>query len=779
MDEEKTALFSKEQLPLIVRAFEEADADGSGGLDMEEFCAVMKMLGTSMTQEELEILHMKIDANSDTTVDICGFLYMLVSYNIKTQGLFSSRAYEKISLKKYPTVYVSSLLENPSEDYLCVKIHIFNDTCSQIQFLPSLDMFAICGTSGRTMVLTGLPKSLNTKTKIPKRVFESKKEHEFFTCVVYSPSSDRLLTGGTDGVLRVWSPHRTTSCEHELKGHVKPITHIIGNEIDDIFISLSMDMNVRVWTTNGWICKQSFQVDGMGPSPISSVCYSEHNNELVLANTKIGLCLGRGTDVFKSTLTSHGKPLCSALHHSTFQQVVSVCQDGVVSVWDTLTGEAVKQFNISSNQTSGSTAMLFNESQRKLITVSEDGKVRLWNFNSGRELAVLPVTVPKEVTALICVNNRLLISGKDSKIIFDLDMERNDHRFFQHDYLDDISSMDVHGARLVTASSNGNVVIWDMDTAMVLYWLNVSENPRTHMAFKSAQGRTGSVPVEKRSKYGVDTGRNALHKKSTAVTDTRMDVSPLIKCLRTREIKVDTATLLTCADGYIHAWSVISKGGLLAKFRAVSDEGAVINTMATDANEKILLTGDSTGRICLWDIQKFGFKKQSDEGPFENINGWRVSLCPPPLLDSWQAHPTAVVSVTCDPACKNIVTAGLDCNVRLWTNTGYCVGVFGRDKWASHDLKRCPQENADHKQAGKPRTAVTRNIQVPVLKFSIPSSPSLPLPKIEKTCDEKPPTPDNPHNPTIPITPHHPHNPQNPHNPPPSFSTGRTNATKN
>lgn len=69
--------------------------------------------------------------------------------------------------------------------------------------------------------------------------------------------------------------------------------------------------------------------------------------------------------------------------------------------------------------------------------------------------------------------------------------------------------------------------------------------------------------------------------------------------LHTREQSPDTAILLTSsAGGYIYAWSVSSKGGMLGKFRAVhGDVNAVVGTMSTDSEDFILLTGDSLGYI--------------------------------------------------------------------------------------------------------------------------------------------------------------------------------------
>ncbi|XP_032364083.1 LOW QUALITY PROTEIN: WD repeat-containing protein 64-like [Etheostoma spectabile] len=407
--------------------------------------------------------------------DVKGCLSVFVSTSKKVNGLFFRDAYEKISLRDYPTAYVSTLLKNTSKDFLCVKVNIFNRICSQIRYFPSLSSFAICNSSSKTMVLASLPKT--STTKMSTTVFKSRGHVEFFTCVEYSTSSRHLLTCGTDTLLRTWFPHKTVSGVQELKGHAKPITHIMLNPKEKVFVSLLQDQRVRVWSENAMICLQSFKIKEMMQSPSSSVCHNRHNNELVLANTDIGKYLGRGTDVFKNALTSHDKPLCCALYHNIFKQVVSVCQNGVVTVWDILTGMATMQFKVTPDQYVGHVAISFDGLKRRLITITQDGKVKLWNFNNGTELAILPVIVQREVTSIVCVDNRVFVSGKNSKIIYDRDIHGYDNRFLKHDYLDDICSMDVHENTLVTASSNGNIVIWEADSGQVLYWLNGTNSP--------------------------------------------------------------------------------------------------------------------------------------------------------------------------------------------------------------------------------------------------------------------------------------------------------------
>uniref|UniRef100_A0AAQ6IKV5 WD repeat-containing protein on Y chromosome n=1 Tax=Anabas testudineus TaxID=64144 RepID=A0AAQ6IKV5_ANATE len=125
-------------------------------------------------------------------------------------------------------------------------------------------------------------------------------DYEYFNCAEYSHSAGQLLTGGADGLLRVWFPYKNVSYEHVLKGHVRPITHIMFNPNEKTLISLSDDLNV---------------------------------------------------------------------------------------LWDIVTGKAVMQFKVTPKQHVGFTAISFDGPQRRLITISKDGKVRLWNFNNGTELS--------------------------------------------------------------------------------------------------------------------------------------------------------------------------------------------------------------------------------------------------------------------------------------------------------------------------------------------------------------------------------------------------------
>ncbi len=69
-----------EKLLRLEQIFDEADEDDGGGLDMEEFRHAMRLtMGDHVTDEELDMIFMKVDTNCDGTVDWDEYLtYMLL-----------------------------------------------------------------------------------------------------------------------------------------------------------------------------------------------------------------------------------------------------------------------------------------------------------------------------------------------------------------------------------------------------------------------------------------------------------------------------------------------------------------------------------------------------------------------------------------------------------------------------------------------------------------------------------------------------------------------------
>ncbi|XP_036067609.1 uncharacterized protein LOC118598714, partial [Oryzias melastigma] len=257
--------------------------------------------------------------------------------------------------------------------------------------------------------------------------------------------------------------------------------------------------------------------------------------------------------------------------------------------------------------------------------------------------------------------------------IFVLDLKEGNHKYLQHPLLKDTCAMELHQDRLITISSDGNAVVWDLKSYRVCLYFHIFDSPEVQCIGDANQGI-----IFEREPLIKDLEDPELLALSTGYKNMGGLVST---SLQHRETNSKIASLLVSYDGFVFAWSIDACGGVIAKFRAVTEKSAKITCMTTDTTENILLTGDSTGIICLWDIQGYADRKKSDPVPHERIKGWRTSLCAPPLLRSWQSGNDWIVSVLLCPDCDVIISAGLDQNVKIWNMKGDFLGTFMKDRW--------------------------------------------------------------------------------------------------
>lgn len=98
------------------------------------------------------------------------------------------------------------------------------------------------------------------------------------------------------------------------------------------------------------------------------VMCNEYMAELRLTSTVGG--------VNRSTATSHAHPITAVLYNAHLHQVVSGCEGGVVNVWDMQSGRHILRFT-ECHGSQEITAMAFDGMERRLITASQSGEVKV------------------------------------------------------------------------------------------------------------------------------------------------------------------------------------------------------------------------------------------------------------------------------------------------------------------------------------------------------------------------------------------------------------------
>ncbi|XP_078507939.1 EF-hand calcium-binding domain-containing protein 8 isoform X2 [Lissotriton helveticus] len=658
--------------------------------------------------------------------DARGNILIFASSDAVHHGLFNLESF-MIRPGHVTQIPVQALLNRPTNVHQTIRVlAVHGDWCTQIKFIPELNCVASCSAAERTaMVLTTLSTKRLEKTTSSRIVVR-----KGILCFDYCPEMNILLTGGIDPSIRVWNPFVTTSPVAVMKGHMACVTHLLANGKEHIIISVSKDKNIRIWDIRDHMCLQSILARNipLGRSPVSAVYYSNSKNMLICTTYEIGVlrASSEAMEFSGKILTSHSEPLCAALFNSNFNQVVSGCHSGVVSVWDIMTGQKVMQFSTSKEKSVEVTAMTFDGPGRRLITGLKDGTIKLWNFNNGTCLQELPHFDKKEITGLLYNNHRIYVCGWSKRVTWYLDTKDGneiDYKQWKPYHKDDIFSGDVYQNKLLaTASYSGDIVIWKLDTTQAICRFNASQSPHT------LEPKRVTGPPDRCEGFEMD---NKASCGAVCSTKHKCDLLEELKkphaavekvlFLRTRKQSTGTAVLLTSsADGYIYAWSVSSPAGMLGKFRVApgnDNTDPSVSTMCTDMNNQILLTTDSRGFIKIWDIENYcrhkgegsevkgkNGKASTSEGlplrfsvphycrpialkhmplgpETEVLDGLIINLRPPGLLSSWRGHLKNISHVEYVDKHKLIVTASYDCNIRLWRLSGSCLGTFGLSSW--------------------------------------------------------------------------------------------------
>uniref|UniRef100_A0A803THS0 WD repeat-containing protein on Y chromosome n=1 Tax=Anolis carolinensis TaxID=28377 RepID=A0A803THS0_ANOCA len=663
--------------------------------------------------------------------DIKGNILIFTSTDVMMNGLFNVRGYiGKLIGRRLPMLCSPEV--TPFLPWLQA---LHGDWVHQIMYVSQLNLVASCTpTEMSAMALTYLPTHMDGKLQSAMIVLK-----KGILCFDYSPEMNILVTGGYDPEIRVWNPYVTSSSITQLKGHATAVTNIMINRERTTIVSLSKDKNIRIWDLLDHLCLQSIHSRSvpLGNCPISAIYYHIPNNFLVCATYTIGVFFAAESGEIE--IKSHEQPLCSALYNRIFKQVVSGCYSGLISVWDILSGQKFMEFATALEQPVEITAMMFDPPERRLITALKNGTIKF------------------EITCILYMNYKIFVSGWSKRVTWYLDVKEHDKviesKHWKSYHCDDILCMDGHKSKLLaTASCNGDIVLWNVHSGQAFCRFNASESPlvlqpkrvllETSLVCNLATAcivsfyqefsvdvNTPMLGPRKAPDFASNSRRNLWaysrtrvptkpslpQRPSSAVQPSTSSVhgrppgsahsgsqamQPQVLFLKTRERAPDTAILLTsCTDGYIYAWAVGNKGGLMGKFHAAHKPGlySSVCSMCTDEKDLVLFTADSLGYIKIWDIMNYCTQSNSeaslhvpdDESMEENdfcylipeycripvYQGWVTTLVPPTCLNSWRGHLKNVVSIRYVDRYRSILTASHDCTVKLWMLTGKHIGT--------------------------------------------------------------------------------------------------------
>lgn len=432
---------------------------------------------------------------------------------------------------------------------------------------------------------------------------------------IYSSKHRFVASCGEERHILMWDPF-TIGVLSYLYGHNTSVQDLALNEERHHLISLGTDKVVKIWDIRTYACIQTIfdKVCYRPEDRLTSMIFDKVTNNILLGSRKLNLWFFKTQEEIK---TSHEYPVAFALNNGEFESVVSADDGGFIAVWDIEDGKLMSKFGNAHGARNKITAGCFDSTQRRLVTAGSDGTCKVWNFSNGQCLSDLtsgeeakpnPKKVDAEITALVCVHDPaenpgnlpeaeivermsyLVSVGWDKKIHVWAD-ERSGaeevptHKILpqggQEGHADDIMSAVYcrSNTMIYTGGHDGSIIAWNFETGYSKYKLHDNDKTCTSKDY---------------------------------ITDSKSVDAMLI-------LKEKDKLMTMTADQHLRFWSLNElTGGKQPSFKIhckhPPDDG--LTAVAVTSENDILLTGDTSGQLKMWDISEVDLNDQTTENKF-------------------------------------------------------------------------------------------------------------------------------------------------------------------
>lgn len=491
-------------------------------------------------------------------------------------------------------------------------------------------------------------------------------------CFALSKVSNVLVTGGNDRIVRLWNPYVVSKPIAVLTGHAQAVLDVIVHDPLTLIFSYSRDAVVKVWDLREHVCVQTINIHFTcvaygrlpehGPFPLKLHLGPPHDTLVVACNDYMAqIRLGRPPSASRYARSSHSAPLAGARFNKQFNQVVSAAEDSSLAVWDVFTGRKL-QFVRNTHGNEEVTSITTDSSGRRVATGARNGTVKIWSTQTAHQMHSLNRISDQEITGVVHLpTTRAFLTVGWSRRLTTYDDASVDtaqvsgHVWGQHN--DDILAVSHSPPSLVaTGSFDGEIVIWSLETEGIFARVRRPRPPGF------GPPRTpSSRPASRRHRPQ----KSPLTPAFPAPVDALLFLQKRIQGRYRRH----AATLVSSDSGLMYWWRVHGTPIPRGKHKSASSLKEVSLCLATDDENKYLISGDSAGYVFVWNIENFLIDHTDSQSKS------------PKLYSSWLGHNRAVVSVDyagIEDVGKFIVTASTDHLVGLWTLEGHPIGTFGQ-----------------------------------------------------------------------------------------------------
>ncbi|WP_448267427.1 nSTAND1 domain-containing NTPase [Nostoc sp. DSM 114159] len=312
--------------------------------------------------------------------------------------------------------------------------------------------------------------------------------------------------------------------------------------------------------------------------------------------------------------------------------LASASDDGTVKLWDTDSGREIKTLQ---GYTSGVNSVSFSPDGQTLTSGSLDGTVKLWNKDSGKEIKTLKGHTHPVYSVSFSPDGKTLASASDDGTVklWDTDSGREIKTLKGHTFYVRSVSFSPDGKILASASWDKTVKFWDTNSGREIKILKGHTDWVNSVSFSPDGKILASASWDKTVKFwNTDSGREIKILKGHTSGISSVSFSPDGKILASAS-----------DDNTVRLWNTDSG----REIKILKGHTSGVNSVSFSPDGKTLASASEDGTVKLWD------KDRSRD------------------IKILKGHTSGVNSVSFSPDGKTLASASLDKTVKLWdTDSG-------------------------------------------------------------------------------------------------------------
>ncbi len=468
---------------------------------------------------------------------------------------------------------------------------------------------------------------------------------------IVSVDGKRMFTAGADKIVRAWNLPDGQAPERQYSGHTAAVNAVALSADGMYLASAGDDETIRFWNqSNG----QQTGLIGAHSGPVTSLAF--HNSGQVLSASTDGT-IKLWQQPGENKLLAHPGQVTSAVLSPDGSRLLTGCSDKQVRLWNLSNGQIERPF---SGPSLGVLCVALNSTGTQAAAGSADKTVFVWNTADAKEIRKF--TLPAAVNSVAFSPDGKFLAGglADNTIhLFDLAMGKETKTITGHSGAVNALKFTNKNDHLISASADKTVQIWNIADGKSQIKLEHSGTVQA-LALSKDGTRIAAGGSDKTVKVWTLAGQ-------TTIT-TPADVLSI--CFSPDESRL----LVGCADNKARMY------GIDGQFIEFFPHEGPVHAVAFHSDGKRVFTAsaDKTARMwplsLVWQVQHAGPVRQAvfngrwdriiSSGDDKTIKIWNPA--DGKLVKSLDAHAGPVTGIAVNADATRIVSCGADKTVKIF-----------------------------------------------------------------------------------------------------------------